>query len=65
MADVTLQAVRVRAAEMNALEARDWLIYKLAKAERLELVADEMFNPWDFVQACKENGVDWEGACHI
>ena len=65
MAAVTLQAVHVRAAEMNALEARDWLVYKLARAEREELVADEMFNPWDFVQACKENGVDWVGACHI
>ena len=62
MAAVTLQAVKVRAAEMAALEARDWLIYGLAKAELEELVADEMFNPWDFVAACKAEGVDWKGA---
>jgi len=57
-----LQAARVRAAEVNALEAGDFLVYGLAKAERRELMADENFCRFDFVEACKAEGIDW-GSC--
>ena len=56
---IELQAAKVRAAEINALEARDYLVYGLAKAERQELMADEMFNKFDFVAICKAEGIDW------
>ena len=59
---IELQAASVRAAEMNALKAGDWLIYDLAKAERKELCADEDFNAFDFVAICKQEGIDWKSA---
>ena len=62
VAPVTLQAVKVRAAEVNALEARDYLVYGLAKAERQQLMKDDDFCRFDYVQACKEEGIDW-GCC--
>jgi len=59
---VTLQAVKVRAAEKAALEAGDYLVAGLAKAERQELMRDDDFCRFDYVQTCKAEGVDW-GCC--
>ena len=59
---IELQAAKVRAAEINALEARDYLVYGLAKAERKELMRDENFCRFDFVEICKAEGIDW-GSC--
>ena len=59
---IELQAAKILAAEKFALEAGDWLIYGLAKAERQELFADEMFNKFDFVDICKAENIDWRAA---
>lgn len=58
---IELQAAKVRAAEITALEARDYLVYGLAKAERRALMADENFCRFDYVEACKAEGIDWGG----
>lgn len=56
------QACMVRASEMQALESGDWLMYGIAKREREALMQDEMFCSFDYVAACKQNGVDWKGS---
>lgn len=59
---IELQAAKIRVAEINALEAGDYLVYGLAKAERRELIRQEEFCRFDYVEACKAEGVDW-GSC--
>ena len=62
ISDVNIEACKARAAEVQALESRDWLMYGIAKRERQALMQDEMFCSFDYVAACKENGIDWKGS---